>query len=75
MLCFQTAAQKARTFHVHFITNMTNWTAITSKPKARHRFRVEQNGSVSAINPGGERMTFRDWQTFSNFDPTARRPR
>jgi hypothetical protein len=25
---------------------------------SRHRFRVEQNGSVSAIDTGGERMTF-----------------
>jgi hypothetical protein len=41
----------------------------------RHRFRVEQNGSVSAIDTGGERMTFSDWKTFSNFDPTARRLR
>jgi len=32
----------------------------------RHQFRVEKDGSISAVNSEGERLTFRDWQSFSD---------
>jgi hypothetical protein len=39
----------------------------------RHRYRIAHDGSVSAVNVEGERVAFPDWQSFSHFDPTARR--